>query len=270
MDLTDDQRRALRQYPPTHAFAVISWGCAATGWLAKALNAHPDIFCVHAGNWFLATLGGAPYMQGVPYLRMLASQGYAHRAAGDVHGVSRSDVPELRRVFRDGFGCAVMVRDPLPRLKSQFSLFRKNAESRAWGDLGYLDPQIRDTGLDPAELSYEDKLTFHGANMLNAILDERAVGRVFRIEDLTTNPAVLLELVDEITNGKVPHNEAWAERIVGTPAVNRHKEGEDAPFDEIQRRAIRTCVRPEAWAAYLELGYDTALMAPPSPSGPTG
>src|SRR5436305_15337620 len=28
-------------------FAVISWGCSATTWVAPTLNSHPDVFCLH-------------------------------------------------------------------------------------------------------------------------------------------------------------------------------------------------------------------------------
>ena len=36
------------QLPPV--FAVISWGYAATGWLSKVLDGHPEILCVHGLN----------------------------------------------------------------------------------------------------------------------------------------------------------------------------------------------------------------------------
>src|SRR5688572_5871200 len=57
-NLPDLQEELVTRYKVKHVFGVISWGCAATAWLAGTLNSHPDIFCVHAGNLALHTLAG--------------------------------------------------------------------------------------------------------------------------------------------------------------------------------------------------------------------
>ena len=95
-------------------FSVISWGCAATHWLARALNSHSEIFCVHAGNFSLHQYGRAPYLDGPEYLRVIGELGTSYAAAGDVHGVDiRSNTGLCVTPFGDRFGCAVVVREPI-------------------------------------------------------------------------------------------------------------------------------------------------------------
>jgi hypothetical protein len=54
-------------------FAVVSWGCAATKWLAKVLNSHPEILCFHAGNGAVATFHSS--MNSLQYFRVLSHLG---------------------------------------------------------------------------------------------------------------------------------------------------------------------------------------------------
>jgi hypothetical protein len=91
-ELPEHQRRLLVDYPAPHLFAVVSWGCAATGWTARTLNSHPDIFAVHAANTAWAMLGGGRTLTGVEYMRVLGMLGTNHAAAGDVHGITAYDI----------------------------------------------------------------------------------------------------------------------------------------------------------------------------------
>ena len=122
--LTDYQQAFLKKYPYPQLFAVISWGCAATAWIAAVPNRHPDIYCVHAANSFWHVLGNCEKSDGAPYLRLIGSQGHAYTAAGGVHRVSRHLVPECRRSFGETFNAAVVVREPISRLHSQLASFQ--------------------------------------------------------------------------------------------------------------------------------------------------
>jgi hypothetical protein len=55
--LSDFQAAFLKYHSSPQQFAVVSWGCAATSWLARVLNGHPDIYCVHAANRVWEVLG---------------------------------------------------------------------------------------------------------------------------------------------------------------------------------------------------------------------
>jgi hypothetical protein len=131
-DQATQQQLFLHHYPPTQAFAVVSWGCAATAWLAKILNSHPEIFCVHALRSYWTTLGQATGLDDLTYMQVIASQGHAHKAAGDVHGIDRANIPTLRQAFGPRFNAVVVVRHPLPRLCSLLAFFARYQALQAW------------------------------------------------------------------------------------------------------------------------------------------
>lgn len=236
-------------------FYVVSWGCAATAWLARVLNQHPDIYCVHAANHHWHVLGNCEKVDGALYLQIVGSQGHAHLAAGGVHGMSRHLVPECRRIFGKQFNAAVVVREPLSRIRSQISLNR-DFEGVQTLDLYYLDALLERTGTVIKPGDYESRLFVHAANMLNAVLEERGAGRIYRSEDLTSNRDVLGEFVEEITRGKVSPDSEWLKAALETKKVNVHA-GRYPPLelDDWQVDVIRRVVDPLAWDIYESLGY---------------
>jgi len=234
---------------------VVSWGCAATAWLAKALNSHPDIFCVHAANYSWRVYGKYEHLDGPEYIHVIANQGWNYAAVGDVHGVSRDHIPELRRRLDDRFNAAVIVREPIVRLHSQLALFAQNEKDRSW-DVGYVDDLISRTGIVLPADNYRCRLFVHAANMLNAILEERGVGRIYRSEDLTVCPETLGEFVEEITRGSVSPSPAWLRSAIETPRANQHAgPHQDRQFADWQVDVIRSVVDPRSWDIYEALGY---------------
>jgi hypothetical protein len=255
-DLSDFQADLLRHSLCRQLFAVVSWGCAATSWLATVLNGHPEIFCVHAANHSWHVFGnGEERLDGSPYIRTLANQGSNYAAAGDVHGVSRHHIAELRESLANHFNAAVVVREPIPRLHSQLALFARYETHRCW-DIGYVDSVIARTGVTLPAGNYRCRFFVHAANMLNAILDEREVGRIFRSEDLTQSPETLGDFVEEITRGAVSPTTAWLRSAIETRPMNRHaKPSQDPKFADWQVDVIRRVVDPRAWDTYAALGY---------------
>lgn len=253
--LTEYQRAFLRKYPYPQLFYVVSWGCAATAWLATVLNRHPDIYCVHAANLHWHVLGNSEKLDGVPYLRIIGSQGHAHTAAGGVHGISRHLIPECRREFGTKFNAAVVVREPIARLKSQLALYQDFEGMQAW-NIDYVDALLARKGIAVSPGDYQARLFVHAANMLNAILDEHEVGRIYRAEDLTSNGQMLGEFVEEITRGKISPDSAWLQAALETKKVNVHaglhprRELDDWQIDVLQK-----VVDPLAWEMYEALGY---------------
>jgi len=253
--LTDYQQAFLRKYPYPQLFAIISWGCAATAWLATVLNRHPDIYCVHEANQAWHVLGNVARLDGIDYLRVIGKQGHSHLAAGDVHGVSRHLVPECRRTFGDKFNAVVLLREPISRLHSQLALYRDFEGIKAW-NLEYLDAVLARTGIVLAPGDYPSRLFVHAVNMLNAVLEEREVGTIYRAEDLTSNPDVLGAFVEEITRGCVSPTAEWLESALQTKKVNIHAGRHPrCELSDWQIGVIRKIVDPRAWEAYEALGY---------------
>jgi len=253
--LSDYQSAFLRRYPCPQLFAIISWGCAATGWLATVLSRHPDIFCTHAANHAWHVLGECERLDGVRYLRVVGSQGLSRIAAGDVHGVSRHHVPELRRSFAGQFNSAVVVREPLARVQSHLGLFHQFDRRELW-DIAYVNEIISRTGIMLPSDAYYWRFFVHAANMLNAILEEIEVGKVYRTEDLTRSAEALGDFIDEITRGKVNPSAEWLRLAVLTPIFNVHAERRNrTELDDWQVDVLRKVVHPRAWELYQELGY---------------
>jgi len=271
-DLSDYQADLLRYSLCRHLFAVVSWGCAGTSWLATVLNSHPGIFCVHAANHSWHVLGSVERLDGSPYIRIIGNQASGHTAAGDVHGVSRHHIPELRRSLANHFNAAVVVREPIPRLHSQLALFARFEKHRSW-DIGYVDGVISRTGIILPADNYRYRFFVHAVNMLNAILEEREVGRVYRSEDLTQRTETLGDFVEEITCGAVSPGAGWLRSAIETPPLNRHAEPHQEPkFVDWQVEVIRRVVDPRAWEIYEALGYppwERALQAPARPTPPS-
>ncbi|HEY2845929.1 MAG TPA: hypothetical protein VGJ09_19870 [Bryobacteraceae bacterium] len=253
--LSDYQRAFLHKYPYPQLFAVISWGCAATAWLANVLNRHPDLYCVHAANLTWQVLGDCERLDGARYLRVIGSQGHARGAAGDIHGISRHLVPECRQTFGEKFNAVVVVREPLARIHSQLALFGDFDGLRAW-NVDYIDGVIERTGIKIAQEDYASRLFVHAANMLNAILEEPAVGKIYRSEDLTSEAATLRDFVHEITGGKVSASSEWLESALQTARINAHASRHaGAELEDWQMDAIRRVVDPRSWEIYESLGY---------------
>ena len=246
-------------------FAVVSWGAAATVWLAHALNECPDIFCVHQGNEMLREYAGVNDLPATRYFELLRVLGGGSQAAGDIHGITRMDVPVLRQKFGDIFRVVVLVRDPLPRLRSQFALLtevqRNGREpSEVWGDLGYLDglfPQVMralPTG------SYAERFFVHSVSMLNAILEESSLAPIVRMEDLTSRADALLTFVSELTGGTVTPPNEWAEARVAAPRMNPHVVT-PLKLTDWQCKVLVDVFNPASISLYRALGYSVDIDA---------
>jgi hypothetical protein len=238
-------------------FSIISWGCAATEWLAVTLNSHPQILCLHAANLHWHRYGGVQLIDGWKYLRALAMNGRGYTASGDVHGISREQIAGAREKFGEYFNCAVLVREPLPRLRSQLTLFEESRFKNSW-NVDYVRHFI-DKGVRIPEDNIDNRLVLHGINMLNSVLQEDPVAPIWRSEDLTSDSMKLTEFISDLTRGKLSVETEWAERAVRRPASNVHRKPHDAAcqFEPWQKEAIKKIVDPAAWAIYERLGYKT-------------
>jgi hypothetical protein len=196
-----------------------------------------------------------PRLDGIKYLRIIGAQGYCCKAAGDVHGVSLETVPQIRAVLGARFSCAVVIREPIPRLHSHLGLFAKFKGLHSW-NLDHVDPLLGRLNLP--DRSYETRLFVHGVNLLNMITAEFGAAPVYRSEDLTSDPLKLRDFVEFITGGNVKFTDEWVETVLGRPAVNAHqpREQKTRDFEDWQIGVIRSIVSPEAWRIYSKFGYE--------------
>jgi hypothetical protein len=266
-DLDELGRATAEHAPLPFLFCVVSWGCAATQWLARTLNSRPDILCLHHADLFWERFAGTPPLDGWKYLRVIGVSGWSYTACGDVHGISLDAIPDLRAKLGDDFNCAILVREPLPRLRSQMALFETFPLKTAW-NVGYVQEFI-DQGVRLPQDTILNRLFLHGVNMLNRIMLEKPVAPIWRSEDLTSDPAMLARFVEELTRGKVRVEPEWAENAIRKRPSNRHF-GPNAPareFELWQIDALNKIVEPQAWRIYESLGYKVPDFVAPAHAG---
>ena len=245
---------------PPRLFCVVSWGAAATTWLASALNDCPDVFCLHAANRVWSQLSGTEAVDGLLYLQIVGRLGYTAKAAGDVHGISRHHIRSIREYYGEAFRCAVLVRDPLRRLVSQLSMFPKYSDPRRiYGDLSYLNDKFPEAVKQLPSGEYQELFFLHAANLLNVIIDEASVGPIWRMEDLTSMPVELVNAVNYLTSSNVSPPTDWAKKWTENRKLNQHAEA-TIDFSGWQRRVLSSVVLPEAIAAYRALGYEVSWL----------
>jgi len=133
-------------------------------------------------------------------------------------------------------------------------LFERVASHKAWGDLEYVDGIIARTGVTLPPDDYGARFFVHAVNMLNAILEESAVGRIYCCEELAKNAETLGDFVEEITRGKVSPGSQWLHCVLQLPRVNGHA-FQPRRFSDWEADVIRRVVQPRAWELYQELGY---------------
>lgn len=253
--LTPFQAAISEMYATPRLFGVVTWGAAGSHWLAATLNRIPDLLCLHDGRYPLRLLHGGEPVDEVAWFRMLDILGSGHLAAGDVHGIDRARVPQLRETFGERIAFSVVVRAPRPRLASQFRLFRQHARFGAW-DVSWAREIADRHALDLPDREDATLLDVHGINMLNAIVEEVRVGPIFRMEDLVSDPAALGRLVDHLTGGEVRPGPGLLETLVERPPTNAHGDAaEPAPFAPWHQDTLDALLLPEARRAYLALGY---------------
>lgn len=252
------QQGTIKDRQPAHVFAVVSWGCSATAWLAKVLNSHPEILCHHALNVWLSSLAGQERLDGWQYMRLLAWKGGHYKAVGDVHGVSRHTIPEIKEKFQDNFSAAILLREPIARLRSQLAQFERVEEGEIT-DIGYVDDLCERLRIHLPINNHKTRLFVHGVNMLNSIIEEREHAPVYKSEDLTESPENLRDFVSYITGNNVDAGIEWAASIIRLSPINQHNPAStELVLEEWQREIIKRLIQPEAVEAYLELGYETA------------
>jgi hypothetical protein len=166
-DLTPLQKIYLEMTRHSQLFAVVSWGCAATNWLAKVLNNHPEILCLHAGNGAVAKFHNS--MNSLQYFRVLSFLGDGYTAVGDVHGLPRSEISKLKEAFGERFNAVIVVREPVARLRSQMALYEELRGLGVW-NLSYVETLVESKNI--AIDSEESRMFVHAANMLNAVTEE--------------------------------------------------------------------------------------------------
>jgi len=242
-------------------FAIITWGATGTSWISKVLNHHPEIFCVHelasvlnqsklfSSNDFWAKFDPLDFMK-------IISRMSHHKVNGDVHSFRSEDIPRLKEYFGKKFSSAVIEREPISRLKSTISGYRSMLPHKLY-DTRYVDYIILRKKIELPKSNYENKLFVNGVNLLNAIEQEvnNNCGKMFRMEDLISDPKYLKSLIEEISSSELTADDDLLHQMIKTPATNIRASKEKIEFEDWQIDVIKKVVHEKAWELYSKVGY---------------
>lgn len=246
-------------------FAIVSWGAAATHWLSKVLNAHPDVLCLHNTHSHWARKSGSARVDDLTYMQIIhrAAQGY--RLAGDCHGISGTSIARLRSQWKDRFRSAVVVRHPIPRLASAWNLATKTRFQ--YHELDH--DRLRASA--PSELrwlkSEGDFVFLHLAGMINSIQTDDKIGPIYKMEDLVVDQDQVRSLLRFLSAEQLDFDPALPEAVFRQELVSHS--GKDAPRDpELvfqslsgwQKEIFTAVFESRSRQIYESLGYDFSFL----------
>jgi hypothetical protein len=241
-------------------FSIVSWGCSGTSWLAKVLNSHKEIMCLHD---FPIGYCDIENRNPFAYMRSLYLTSYAYTLAGDIHGIPRESIPKIKKIYGNTFKTAILVRAPYPRLLSMLATVRLNHGLD--NDFSYIDGLAERLNIGEV-LTWEKRMFIHSVNMLNAIVDEKKyVGDIiFRMEDLIKSPDNLCQLIVHISEGKIKPDEKWLVDALLIPPAHSHRDQyeEAIVLTDEEKELIPVILSDQAIKEYESLNYDVSKLLP--------
>jgi len=247
----------------SHKFAIITWGSTGTSWISKVLNYHPEIICMHELASILEQskiYSSNDYwnkFDPIDYMKIISRIGTPYTTAGDIHSIKIESIPSLKEFFGERFHSVVIEREPIARLKSTLVMYNYDySQEHELYDIGYVDEIISRKKIDLPKFDYKHKLFFHGVNLLNSIIQEVNAGKMFRFEDLISEPKHLKSLIEEISGGELSADDDLLKKMIKTSPANKRASKEEIEFEDWQIDVIKKGIDEEAWKLYSELGYN--------------
>lgn len=239
-------------------FAVVSWGATATHWLFRVLNAHPKIFCFHH---LLSSINMTKRLEMNPieYMTTIAHSGAGFQLAGDVHGIELEWLPKMHARWPDRFRAAIMVRNPVQRVRSAYALWDNKLGVNSGVDI--LKPDCSQEKGEEADAK-ERELFTHFMTLINRISEERKYGHIYLMEKLTTDLEELNLLLGHLTEGELKF-ESDDDLFEHGPGHMKKKDSPEEAFTSLpewQREMFVQLLTPKARWSYEDLGYDLSFL----------
>lgn len=247
----------MEPYDPKkrNLFVLYSWGRTATAWLARVLNAHEDIFCIHQPilNEEHGNKSGKLRLMSEVFLG--GGFGGHYRNVGFTHGVPSYFHHDIEAGFNANIRVATIQRHPIKRINS------------ATKTLSSIPRRFYNTYEELKKMSAhdfpDDNLSLAHYNFCkscNRIIHESKF-LIFKMEDLVTNPKTLNILVRYVTWDECGIELERLRSLQKKPINQRFKKSKSPQeiFDgwtADQQLAFKTLLAPEAVAIYRKLGYD--------------
>ena len=249
-------------------FLGFCWGAAGTTWLARLLNSHEDILCLHA-----------PILPRYDHFRFAESSeivdlvfngedfGAAYPVVGFTHGIASEWQSLLTEKYGDQLRCFAVTRHPIKRIQSTLDL---NIRQK---DVRLADPTWRQAYADTyQELTqssgrqfpddFESLAFYKACKMVNSIIWERQQAfPLYRFEDLVSNEESVKNLVAHVSRGTCQLAAAVVRKMQDTVVRARAAPGLSVvetyrAWRTEHRDAYHHLVAPPALRLYQQLGYE--------------
>ncbi len=251
-----------------HLFVGYCWGSAGTTWLAKVLNAHPDILALHApGAAGLDRGDQDSVLSMIDYTFEARDAGGAYSAVGFTHGIGVHMHEQLVECYGGRLRAFVLVRHPLTRARSQASLIT-NLRSRSDHQWHSMESEISESvegllELDPTLPTDPDSTAFyHACRALDRVVFEaKRELPFFKAEELFVDVRRVLDLVDHVSGGDLVGDRSTIE-LLQSGSIGAHADGPMDPdaiwasLPDHMKLAFSLSLSDEAAELYTNLGYE--------------
>ena len=238
-------------------FAVVTWGCSGSTWFAKILNSHPDIFCLHAYNQHIALTTDTEANEGIEYLKSISISAHGYKLAGDIHGINRAEIENIRNYFNEQINVAILIRNPLDRLKSMYA--NMLVYGGGTGNYKYIKDRLME--LNYKSLSKEVVLFAHSINMLNAIIDESKFSDFIIEMEKLNDKKYLKQTIETLSRGSLQIEDDWLENLNITPFNSHIGKKCITQFSDTEKELIALILDDRALGIYEEIGYSVEELA---------
>lgn len=247
--------RTMRYSGNHQRFLVNRMGNTGSTWLAKLLNAHPEVFCEHEGVvsriWPRSAYDEEDILQYVEFIAAYERH-EAYFAVGDIGSTWLNHVIEAPA---DEFSTAILLRHPIRILNTRLRQVRSGYVE--FTDFATAEIQ-RYFAIDPNTLGEADRYFVNDCAVFLSVAEHFGdVGSVIRIEGFC-DQAYATSVLKELTGLTYPPDliqKLWFQRI------NSHNNASDparifAGFSSWQQDFYMTHIDPVARATGYELAND--------------
>jgi hypothetical protein len=264
----DDKRKIDGKTGDRNLFIGYCWGSAGSAWLARLLNSHEDVLCLHIPDFpklnyrnydDLVTILDSIVFTTNDWVRAYSLIGFTHGIQGDWHERLQERYGEHLRGF-------ILTRHPIKRIQSSFALNKINVQRESdefWQEpfRGIYEHLTRVSGKrfpdDFAALGF-----YWSCHLVGSILAESELKLpIYKMENLTSQVESVNELLSYVSDGVMRHLEENVFERMQNKVVAKHAKGNlsvaetYASWNDIYKEAYHYLVRPEILKAYSELGY---------------
>jgi hypothetical protein len=249
-------------------FVGFCWGAAGSTWLARVLNSHEDVLCLHAPIMpRYDHLETADSLELIDTVVTRFSLGGTYPVVGFTHGIAVESYGALLEKYGARLRCFTLTRNPIARIRSAVAKYVSDAghhrdDPRWRHEYAASYDLLRRGAAGPFPDDFDSLAFYKACTMVNSIVWERQQPfPLFRLEDLVARTADVQALLAHVSDGACRLEERVIEklqRLVVRPHAASLESAEETyrSWRAEHRAAFHHLVTGPACELYRELGYE--------------